>query len=484
MTARRRILIVDDERLIARALERRLISLGFDVVGLVGTGEEAIQLAGAERPDLILMDIRLQGAIDGTVAAERITAHHRIPIVFLTAYADDETLRAARVSEPFGYILKPYDERELKIVIEIALYKHAAEQERERLQKLEALGQLAGGIAHDFNNVLTVILTNCSTLLSQLAPTDRSRPQLEMIRSVSERASRMTRQLLTFGRNEVRTLAIVDPGMVLTNVAGMLAHLVGSDVTLVTHIEPALHPVAASSSDIERVILNLVANAREAVFEGGTVRVELANEDDAVRLAVTDSGRGMDEAARARVFEAYFTASPGHHSGLGLPAVYAIVKACGATVDVTSSVGEGTTFAIRFPIATGTPAKPSLAADARLRGTVVVVEDNDDVRSVVRDTLIAAGLRVIEARDGIDALGVYVAHGKTIDLVISDLEMPRMSGAELTERLRAIKPDAKILYISGYADSLIAPTDTDQAILHKPFTPTELLDRVRGALAS
>lgn len=488
MTAPHRILIVEDERIIARALQRKLIRFGYEVVDIVGTGEEAIEIATREHPDLILMDIRLKGPIDGTVAAKQISSTQHIPIVFLTAYADDETLEAARASEPFGYVLKPYDERELRVVIEMALYKHAAELERARMQRMETFGQLASGVAHDFNNVMTVILTCCNSLLGHMSASDRGYAQVATIRSIAERTARMTRQLMLFGRNDPGELAPVDLGTLVTSMVPMLTHLLGDTVGLSTQVAPNLQLVMAAPSELERLVMNLVANARDAMPDGGFIRIELANQSDAVRLSIADTGSGMDDATRARIFERFFTTKDeGTGTGLGLATVYAIVERYGGKIDVASGIGVGTTFTVRFPIAPVAAAKsnPSarVSSSAEMQGTVIVVENNEDVRVSVRDILAAAGFEVLEARDGIDALGLCVVHDQ-IDLVISDLVMPRMNGRELAKKLETVKPSAKLIFMSGYPDSSQGhePVDAVPRILHKPFTPAELIARVRDAI--
>jgi two-component system cell cycle sensor histidine kinase/response regulator CckA len=493
-----RILIVEDNRAVARDIEQRLGRLGFAIAGVTGVGEDALMLAERERPELVLMDIRLDGAMDGITCAEQLRARHGLPVVFLTMFADDATLRAASVTEAFGYIVKPAQDRELRIVIEMALYKHAAEQERRRLEeqlrrseKMEAIGQLAGGIAHDFNNVLMAILSNCRTLLAQL-PTDQSaHRQVEQIEVAAERAAHMTRQLLAFGRDADDQPVALDLGAHVRRTAGLLTHLIGDRIAVDIAIASDVRAVLLRSSELEQVIMNLVLNARDAMPDGGTVSITAHNavDSDQVQLVVADTGHGMDEATRARAFEPFFTTKDvGEGTGLGLATVYAVVSRARGRIDVASAPGKGTRFTIWLPTTDAVPVEPVEHDDelgAPIDASIVLVEDDEQVRSVIRDILERAGLRVIEARDGHEALAACKSH-PGIDLVLSDVVMPRLGGAELARTLAVEAPGTKVIYMSGYPNRGV-PGGRSQdlgPVLQKPFTPGELLDWIRGALRS
>ena len=501
MTPTARILIVEDNRAVARDLDQRLGRLGFAVAGVTGLGEEAIVLAEQERPDLVLMDIRLDGAMDGITAAEHIRARLGIPVVFLTMFADDATLRAASVTEAFGYIVKPAQDRELRIVIEMALYKHAAEQDRRRLEeqlrrseKMEAIGQLAGGIAHDFNNVLMAILSNCRSLLRQLPADQPPRRQVAQIEVAAERAAHMTRQLLAFGRDGDDQPVALDLGAHIQRTAALLTQLIGDRIAVDIAVASDLRAVLGRSSELEQVIMNLVLNARDAMPEGGTVTITARNAPDTgeVELRVADTGQGMDEATRARVFEPFFTTKDvGEGTGLGLATVYAVVDRARGRIDVASEPGRGTTFSIWLPTTDARPAPAAAPIDRDdelgppIDASVVLVEDDDQVRAVIRDILERAGLRVIEARDGHEALAACKSH-PGVDLVLSDVVMPRLGGAELARTLAVDAPGTKVIYMSGYPNRGV-PGGRSQdlgPVLQKPFTPGELLGWIRGALRS
>jgi len=495
-----RILIVEDNRTIARELEIRLVRLGFAVAGVTAFGEHAVEIAARERPDLVLMDIRLEGPMDGITAAAHIRAARAVPIVFLTGFDDDDTLRAACGSEAFGYIVKPAGSRELQIVLEMALYKHAAEQTRQRLElqlrraeKMDAIGLLAGGIAHDFNNVLMAILSQCRALLPQLpevAEAHAPHQRVASIQAAAERGARMTRQLLAFGRDDADQPIAIDLALHVQRTCAMLAHLLGDAVTIEIALAPGLRAVLGHGSEIEQIVMNLVLNARDAMPRGGTVMISARDVPgaDEVVLVVRDTGVGMDDATRARVFEPFFTTKDiGAGTGLGLATVYAVVQRSRGRIEVASTPGRGTTFTIWLPT-TAVPVAPHVVCDEpiqRIDGTLVLVEDDPQVRTVIRDILEQAGMRVIEASDGVEALRVCRAQPGQIDLVLSDVMMPRLGGAELARSLAADAPGTKIIYMSGYPGRGVSGGRAELGmILQKPFTPDELLERIRDALRS
>jgi signal transduction histidine kinase len=346
-----------------------------------------------------------------------------LPVVFLTVHDDDATLRAASVTEAFGYIIKPAQDRELRIVIEMALYKHAAEHQRRSLEqqlrrseKLDAIGQLAGGIAHDFNNVLMAILGTCRSLSLQLPSGERPHRQVSAIQEAAERAAAMTRRLLAFARGDHDEPIPLDLAAHIHRMSALLVDLLSDNISVVISLAPGLHAVVGRSSEIEQVIMNLVVNARDAMPGGGTVTIAACNvpETNEVLLTVTDTGTGMDAATRRRIFEPFFTTkAPGAGTGLGLATVYAVVTRSRGRIDVTSELGAGTTFSIWLPATRTVPAEPSperVEPMPALEGTIVVVEDDAQVRVAICDILEEAGLHVIEACDGLEALHACRGH--------------------------------------------------------------------------
>jgi two-component system cell cycle sensor histidine kinase/response regulator CckA len=502
MTTPRRILIVEDQPAAARDLEMRLARLGYVVAGVAPSVEHAIAIASHERPDLTLMDLRLHGELDGITAAAPLREQLALPVVFLTTRAED-----ASGSEAFDYVHKPIDDRELRMVIEMALYKHAAEHERRslerqlrRAEKMDAIGQLTGGIAHDFNNVLMTILSSCRSVLAELPPGQRPHHHVSQIRSAAQRAAGMTRQLLAFGRDDHGAPVALDLAAHIHRTSAMLVQLLSDNISVVISLAPGLRAVLGRSSEIEQVIMNLVVNAREAMPRGGTVTIAARNvpETDEVLLTVTDTGDGIDEATRLRMFEPFFTTKDvGAGTGLGLATVYAVVARAHGRIDVASELGKGTTFSIWLPATHAIPVEPILddaregfdALDAlgpTLRGTVVVVEDDAQVRAAICDILKEAGLDVIEAGDGVEALHACRTCQHPVDLVLSDVVMPRLGGAELARNLAVDAPATKVIYMSGYPGRRVPGGHADDAIrvLQKPFTPGQLLSWIRDALPS
>jgi PAS domain S-box-containing protein len=630
-----RVLIVEDEAIIAADLRYRLESLTYEVVGVASAAAEALESTAHLQPDLVLMDIRLRGGDDGVAAAHEIRRRFALPVVYLTAYADAETLDRAKHTAPFGYVLKPVDDQKLHVALQIALHRHAMTRqleeserwlsttldclgdavvattdvgrvrlmnrvaqgltgwpeadavgqsvetivrivhaetrapipnplleaierrsdvvlgadallitrdgrevpiddaaapivdERNRLlgavlvfrdvterkvleahlrqaQKMEAVGRLASGIAHDFNNLLTVILGRTELLRNTARSEEARQRDVELIHSTAQRANDLTRQLLAFGRKQMVVPEVVDVNIVLVDMQPMLRRLIGETVELT--IRPAGAPavVRIDPVQLQQVVLNLVVNARDAMPDGGRLEIETFDaaappaghpSGDAapgswVALAVADTGIGMDAATQAHVFEPFFTTKgAGKGTGLGLASVHGIVDQNGGRIDVTSAPHRGSTFTVYLPRVDADPARRPSApvivnADART-GTVLLVEDEDDVRELIREVLELAGYRVLAATSGPEAVETCRRHQGEIDLLITDVVMPDMSGREVAERVRRERPRIGILYTSGYTDDVLTLQGLRKAegLLPKPFDAETLLRRVQALLA-
>jgi PAS domain S-box-containing protein len=373
-------------------------------------------------------------------------------------------------------------------------------------QKIEAIGRLAGGVAHDFNNLLAVIMGYAEMLGRMLGPGHAGKPKLDQILRASARAAGVTQQLLAFSRKQVMQPKLVDLNAVVGDVEKMLRRLIGEDVELVTRLAAELGTVRVDPGQIEQVIVNLAVNARDAMPQGGWLALETANFDldhcyamqgeavppgPYVMLAVSDNGCGMGEDTKAKIFEPFFTTKPREKgTGLGLATVYGIVKQSGGFIWVDSELGHGTTFKVYLPRLEEIAERPGQAAPrTSIQGgseTILLVEDQAEVREIAREALQSLGYSVLHAPGAEDALLVAEAHGASIDLLLTDVVMPRVSGRQLAKQLKARLPATRVLYMSGYTSDIIAAHGVLEAgvlLLEKPFTLETLAAKVREALA-
>jgi PAS domain S-box-containing protein len=378
------------------------------------------------------------------------------------------------------------------------------EERFRQAQKMEAVGRLAGGVAHDFNNLLTVITGYGDLILSRLTESDPVRELVGEMVAAGNRAAGLTRQLLAFSRKTILEPRILDLKAVVADVDRMLRRLIGEDIHLSFLSDPDTGTVKADPGQIEQMLLNLTVNARDAMPQGGQLTIEVRNAhldetavggDGDVRpgpyvlLAVSDTGCGMPPAVLERIWEPFFTTKGEAGTGLGLATVYGIVKRSGGHVTVSSIVGAGTTFRIYLPRLDqpATVERPQAAPAVPPRGeeTVLLAEDEDAVRALVRHVLQGCGYTVLEGRDGAEALRVARRHQGPIALLVTDVVMPRLSGREVAERLTAMYPGLKVLFLSGYTDDAVMRHGIQEAEVHflqKPFSPAALVRKVREVL--
>jgi PAS domain S-box-containing protein len=392
---------------------------------------------------------------------------------------------------------------------EIAENERTSEQLRQS-QKMEAIGRLAGGIAHDFNNLLNIIIGYASILEERPDPDPKWRESVRQIMSATDKAAALTRQLLAFSRKQVLQPELVNVNDVLRTMCKMLPSLVGEDVELSVWPEAALAYVRAGRGQIEQVIMNVVVNARDAMPEGGKLTICTSNldfiEDEEdyggdeegvppgsyVQLMVSDTGQGMDLETQAHIFEPFFTTKgPGGGTGLGLATVYGIVAQSGGHIRVCSEPGKGTTLKIYLPrIADAVPTTSIEKAEdgGSWQGseTILLVEDQQHLRRLLREVLQARGYTVQEADSGNAALNIVNRYHGRLDLLITDIIMPGMRGWEVARRITALRPEMKVLYISGHTDTDLmheGALSTGEVLLEKPFKPEALLLKVRDLLA-
>ena len=381
-----------------------------------------------------------------------------------------------------------------------------SEEQLLQWQKVEAIGRLAGGVAHDFNNLLMTIKGCSELLLNDFDRRDPRRDEVEEIRKAAERATSLTRQLLAFGQRQDLQPQVLDLNVVVSNMNRLLHRLIGEDVQLNTVLAPDLWPVKVDPGQIEQVLMNLAVNARDAMPQGGQLTIETANvvhdEEYArehvsvkpgfyVLLAVSDTGMGMDKETQSHLFEPFFTTKEkGKGSGLGLSTAYGIVKQSGGNIWAYSEPGRGTTFKIYMPrVEKSTkryrPKTSATTVAPRGTETILLVEDEDSVRSMVSKVLQSKGYTVLEASHGQEALKISEGHQGQIHLMVTDVVMPQMSGRELAEKLAPFRPEMGVLYMSGYPDKAIihhGVLEAGTAFLQKPFTLNALEWKVREVL--
>ena len=621
------ILIVEDESIVALDIQHHLLRFGYSVLGPVASAGAAFEVLDQNGVDLVLMDIRIQGEIDGIEASARVREHYRRPVILLTAYADDRTLDRAKMSGPFGYIIKPFDERELRTSIEMALYRHqmemrltaseeryrrlfeedlsgdfitdangtivdcnaafvtlfgymesaaiigksvknlfprehqrrfmeekirsgghirlqefeiqrrdgseatvlanmignydqkrrlegvhgylidtsaikSLEQQLRQSQKMEAIGRMAGGIAHDFNNLLTVILGYISLIGEKTEENEPVENEIEGIRTATGRATRLTRQLLAFSRQQVLNPEVVNINSLISDAEKMIRRLINEELALTIFPEATLPYIFVDPGQLEQVLLNLVVNARDAMERGGKLTIETRNiglpEDRGTLLGeipageyclieIVDNGKGIPKSDLPLIFEPFFTTKPADKgTGLGLSTVYGIIKQSRGYIDVTSTEGIGTKFSLYFPLSEddGAAATVHIPELFRYTGseTILFAEDDDEVRTVTMGVLKRAGYKLFEARNAGEALLISEDRTGEIDLLISDLVMPHMRGDKLIRRLKKIIPGLSTILISGHRYGPELNSDDYDEMLSKPFKPEELLRIVRRLL--
>ena len=380
------------------------------------------------------------------------------------------------------------------------------EQQLRQAQKMEAVGRLAGGIAHDFNNILTAITGYADLLLEDLGATDPRRQDADEIHKAADRAAGLTRQLLAFSRQQVLQPTVLEVNKLVSDLEKMLRRLLGEDVELSTRLAPTTGRVKADPGQLEQVVMNLAVNARDAMPNGGKLTLETANVDldeayaadhyparagPFVMLAVSDTGIGMSEETQVHMFEPFFTTKEkGKGTGLGLATVYGIIKQSGGFIWVYSEVGHGTTFKLYLPRVEELAERAAAPAHARTRPargteTILVVEDEAPVRNVARQVLERHGYTVLEAPSAEAALDIATRYSGTIHLLLTDVVMPGLNGRELASRLVDLRPDARVIFMSGYTDDAVTRhgvLEPGSAYVQKPFTPDAIARRVREVL--
>ena len=539
-----KILVVEDERVVALHLRQQLSLMGYAVPAMATQGAQALRYVMDLRPDLVLMDIHIEGDMDGIETASRIPPEFHIPVIYLTAYSEEQTLERARATKPYGYLLKPFSERELHATIQMVLERRradvAANETAERLeqavvertceliaanrelerqtserikaeqtlhqaQKMEAVGQLSGGIAHDFNNALTVISGNIEAVeQSGEIKSAALRRALAAAARCAARAATLVRRLLAFSRLQPLDPRAIDLNALASGMQDMLERTLGHKVAVDIVLAEGLWPVSADENQLESALLNLALNARDAMPEGGSLTIETANMnlDEAycatqpevapgpyVSVAVSDTGIGMSPAIREKAFEPFFTTKEfGLGTGLGLSQVYGFIKQSGGHAEIDSAPREGTTVWLYLPRLQRDPARESeTIVNGGESETILVVEDDDDGRSYSVGMLRELGYRVLEAPDGPAALLVLDAEPVT-DLVFADVGLPgELNGCRFAHEVLRRHPGVCILFTTGSRrDAMVHQGGPDPGVelLTKPFSYADLAAKIRAVLDS
>ncbi len=510
-----RILIVEDlptdAELARREISKSLKSCAFM---RVETKEDYLDALDSFLPDVIISDYRMP-RFDGLTAVNLALTHAPLtPVIILTGAMNEDTAVECMKAGAVDYVIKEHIKRLGQAVIhaleerDMKRERKRAEEEKARLEeqllqsrKIESLGRLAGGVAHDFNNMLTVILGNVELMKRRLPENDDLLRNVGEIERAALQSQAVARQLLSFSRKEVIEPRVIDLNELISASRETLAGLLGEDIDLRFYGEGGLWHISADPSQVDRILVNLALNSRDAMPRGGHLVIETSNAHskegpqagpgDYVLLSVTDDGMGMDKTTIDHLFEPFFTTKDiGKGTGLGLATVYGIASQNGGFVEVESEPGRGTRFKVYFPrhegeaapSQAGVPEAPALAGPA----SILLVEDNEMVRDMVATMLDAMGQTVIVARTPFEALSLCEEGETKIDLLLTDVVMPGMSGKELRDRVREAAPRVKVLFMSGYtADVVISREGLEEQVhfIQKPFGPEGLARKIGEALA-
>ena len=466
--------------------------------------------------DLILAEFSAAGFDEGSALGLALRVAPDVPFIFVSAALGEESSieqmhrgatdcipkeRLGRLVPSVRRVVRERQARVARMQAEEALLQ--SETQLRQLQKLEAIGRLAGGLAHDFNNLLTVIMGHSQVLLSEMGADHPLRNRVEEMQKAGDRARVLIRQLLTFSRKQPSGAKVQSLNATLSNVETMLERLIGADIQLT--LKPSVDDlrIKADPALVEQIVMNLVVNARDAMPTGGKLTIETASAElnrqpryrvnpippgEYVRLSVADTGCGISSEVQEHIFKPFFTTKEeGKGTGLGLSTVYGIVTESGGGLDVISEGGMGTRFDVYLPrviseIETSTDENAPLQSVEGYE-TILLVEDEEEVRILIRDELRKLGYRIVEARNGVEACLVATPHIGKLKLLLTDIVMPGMNGTELARHLRVIKPELKLLFMSGYTDDVgIGAGDPASAYLQKPFTPEALASSVRELL--
>jgi len=504
METQKKLLIVEDDWFIANDTKTIVENLGYEVTGILPSGEEAVKIVEINPPDLILMDIMLKGQINGIDAVKQINTKCNIPIIYVTAFADKDLLDRIKITGPYGYLTKPFKEAELHIAIEIALYKQKMEERFRNAQKMESIGTLTGGIAHDFNNILGIIMGNAELALEDVPKSNPAYSSLEEIMKASSRAANIVKQLLSFNRKTDQKMKPIQIGPVIKDILWFLRSTIPGLIDMKQEILLTNEVIFADATQISRIMMNLCLNASQAMEQSGgelSVAAEKMFLDDRsardypdsksgyyISIIVKDTGPGIEPEIIGRIFDPYFTTRKiGKGSGMGLAVVHGIVKNHCGVITVDSSPGKGAKFSIFFPLTNEKPVvEPQTTRDIpKGSETILFVDDEISNVKMVQKMLSLLGYKVHTATKPQDALERFAKAPDHFDLVITDMTMPGMTGVNLSEKLMEIRPEIPIIICTGYSalvDEKKAKEMGLASYLMKPLKMMETAQTIRKIL--
>jgi len=526
-----RILVVEDERIVALSLRQQLIKLGYEVPAMVASGTDALRQIEALRPDLVLMDIRIEGELDGIETAARIPAERAAPVIYLSSCSEELTLDRARATTPYGYLLKPLSERELHATIQMVLERRRvdlalqqnerrlarlveqrteelhdqtaerlrAERALQHVQKMEAVGQLTGGLAHDFNNLLTAI-AGCLDLVQRYTDDRRVDRLLDTARLASARGQKLISQLIAFSRQQVLRPQVSQINPLIAVFYDLWQQACGELVSFEVKLEAGLGMANIDPAQLQSSILNLVVNARDAMPRGGQLTIETTNAEihqsvditgatitpgRYVIISVRDTGRGMAADVLDKAIEPFFTTKEvGKGSGLGLSQVYGFVRQSGGYLRLDSEPGRGTAVHLLLPRAESAAAAAGPDA-APGKPAVLIVEDDPAVLEVAVEMLAQSGYKIYTAEDGAHAMEL-LRTDIPIDVLFTDIVMPQgVNGVQLAKRVQTLRPDIRVLLTSGYPRDALEHQQglgQDQEFLSKPYRAAALIDAINRTM--
>jgi CheY-like chemotaxis protein/nitrogen-specific signal transduction histidine kinase len=514
-----RIMVVEDNTAVAEDCRECLEALGYGVAAVVPSGEEAVILAEKERPDAVLMDIHLRDELDGIEAAEQIRDKFGIPVIFLSAYSDRDLLERTKRVGSFGYLVKPFEERELYAALETALFRAQAEREHRDMearlrqaQKMDGLRLMAGSVAHNFNNILQGALGYTELALAELPVGSKARDHLLKADKAMTRAAEMSTLMLVYVGQGQEEMTVTSLSALIQGAQERLQSLTVGHASLSINLSPDDAVIDVDPVQVHQLIVNLVTNSVEAIKETGesngtitlstwTMVLDARTLEETYlheplpagpycMLEVADTGCGMDPEALARIFDPFFTTKfPGR--GLGLAAILGIVRGHRGAITVESKPGKGATFRVLFPVSekngSAAVATPDLPEERPERATILVVDDERAVRDIGVRMLERAGYATLAAGEGREAVELLREHTDTIDCVLLDRTMPGWSGVQTFHEMRRVRPDLRIILCSGHEELEATRSFAGEGLtgfLHKPYRSQTLLLKIREVLSA